>query len=705
MSSLLADRLLAARRRLIVGRAAEIATFQAALSSQELPFHLLYLFGPGGVGKTTLLKEFTQVCSQAGYPVLYIDGRNVEPSPDTFINALHFASGVNPPESPLAQLASSSGHPVILIDTYETLSPLDDWFSNHFFPQLPENILVVLASRLPPSPGWRSDPGWQAVFRIMPLRNFSPGESRSYLLKREIPVEEHQAVLDFTHGHPLALSLVADVFAQRQGVHFQPQESPDIVKTLLEQFVQKVPSPAHRTALEACALVRTITEALLGEMLAIANTATGNQGVHDLFEWLRELSFIESGREGLFPHDLARESLIADLRWRNPDWYAELHRRARTYFVARLHQASGISQQQILMDYVYLHRDNPVVRPFFEWKTGGNLLTDGLRESDHPDILTMTTVHEGPESARLAAHWMVRQPENVLVMRDSEGQPAGYLSMVSLSKVVEADLQLDPAIKKAAEFLKKRAPLRPGEAATYFRFWMARDTYQEISPVQSLIVINLVRHYLMTPGLAYTFFPVGDAAFWAPLAAYANLEHIVEADFESDGRDYGVFGHDWRQEPPVTWLGVLAEREITFASPSAQPPKLSQPLVVLSQAEFTSAVHEALRSQSRPDGLLGNPLLNSRMVTDKTNAEAGDVERSEVLRSLVRSAAELLRSSPKETKLYRALYHTYFQPAPTQEAAAEILDLPFSTYRRHLKTGISRLVEILWQWEIGSIEK
>ena len=45
--------------------------------------------------------------------------------------------------------------------------------------------------------------------------------------------------------------------------------------------------------------------------------------------------------------------------------------------------------------------------------------------------------------------------------------------------------------------------------------------------------------------------------------------------------------------------------------------------------------------------------------------------------------------------------HTYFHPAATQEAAAEQLDLPVSTYRRHLTAGIQRLTEMLWQQEIG----
>ena len=74
--------------------------------------------------------------------------------------------------------------------------------------------------------------------------------------------------------------------------------------------------------MEACAQVRLISEPLLGEMLKPADP-------HELFEWLRGLSFIESGSLGLFPHNLAREALVTDLRWRHPDWYQELHHRAR----------------------------------------------------------------------------------------------------------------------------------------------------------------------------------------------------------------------------------------------------------------------------------------------------------------------------------------------------------------------------------------
>ncbi|HWQ11189.1 MAG TPA: hypothetical protein VNL77_00230, partial [Roseiflexaceae bacterium] len=67
----------------------------------------------------------------------------------------------------------------------------------------------------------------------------------------------------------------------------------------------------------------------------------------------------------------------------------------------------------------------------------------------------------------------------------------------------------------------------------------------------------------------------------------------------------------------------------------------------------------------------------------------------------LREAAAALRANPRDAKLYRALHRTYFEPALSQEAAAELLSLPFSTYRRHLASGVRRLTDWLWQRELG----
>ena len=86
---------------------------------------------------------------------------------------------------------------------------------------------------------------------------------------------------------------------------------------------------------------------------------------------------------------------------------------------------------------------------------------------------------------------------------------------------------------------------------------------------------------------------------------------------------------------------------------------------------------------------------------EQVAANANDNQPTAALQSLIQAAAQSLESSLREAKSYRALYPTYLHPAPTQEQAAELLDLPFSTFRRHLKNGMTRVAEILWLREIS----
>ena len=57
--------------------------------------------------------------------------------------------------------------------------------------------------------------------------------------------------------------------------------------------------------------------------------------------------------------------------------------------------------------------------------------------------------------------------------------------------------------------------------------------------------------------------------------------------------------------------------------------------------------------------------------------------------------------TPKDRKLHDAIWHTYLQPAATQEQAAELLGLTFNTYRYRLARGTEHITEWLWRHEIA----
>jgi hypothetical protein len=259
-----------------------------------------------------------------------------------------------------------------------------------------------------------------------------------------------------------------------------------------------------------------------------------------------------------------------------------------------------------------------------------------------------------------------------------------------LEQTIPAECQRDPAVAAAWHYLDQQPPLRKGETATLFRFWMARESYQGVSAVQSRIFLNLVQHYLTAHGLAYSFIPCADPDFWNEIFTFADMERLPQADFTVGPQRFAVFGHDWRKTPSLLWLELMAQRELGGVPRVEQIAR--EPAVTLGEEAFKEAVHDALRHFTNPVALQQNPLLQTRLVAEA----AGPAERVESLRHLIRECTTSMQSHPRGLKAFRAVHHTYLQPAPTQEQAAELLDLPFSTYRRHLRAGIQQIADLLW---------
>jgi hypothetical protein len=164
-----------------------------------------------------------------------------------------------------------------------------------------------------------------------------------------------------------------------------------------------------------------------------------------------------------------------------------------------------------------------------------------------------------------------------------------------------------------------------------------------------------------------------------------------EADFETGDRHFGVFTHDWRVEPPQAWLQIKKEL-VSDTQPPSEPPR-TLPLASLTDEQLAEAVRQALRDVGRLDALAKNPLVRTRLVTNQDGPPAERLQR------LLGEAVASLKSSPRDLKFHRALWHTYIEPAPTQERAAELLDLPFNTYRYHLGRGIERVCDWFRQRE------
>lgn len=114
----------------------------------------------------------------------------------------------------------------------------------------------------------------------------------------------------------------------------------------------------------------------------------------------------------------------------------------------------------------------------------------------------------------------------------------------------------------------------------------------------------------------------------------------------------------------------------------------------LDAAGFADALRQLLRGLDRPDLVEVNLMMRSRLAGDGSPAA-----RLARLQTIVRDELRALFRSPRDREVLAALDRTYFGSPAKQEAIAAELNMAYSTYRRHLATGIKRLAEALWRRE------
>ncbi|UOY03654.1 hypothetical protein [Blastococcus sp. PRF04-17] len=515
----LAARLGRATAGTFVGRAAERELVAASLAGTP-DFAVLFVHGPGGIGKSALLRRMALDAEAAGVTPVAVDARTFAPHPEGFLAAVGEQLGVPADEDPLPVL-QDCGRLLLVVDTFERCAGLQGWLRERFLPRLPADALTVIAGREPPEAAWRFDPSWEGLLRAVTLRNLPPDDAGRLLAARGVPPRLRESALALAGGHPLALCLVAEATARDGAPAALPDPgAPDLLRPLLERIVDEAPSPRHRAALEVCAHARVTTESLLRAVL-------GGPGSDELFAWLSARSFVERATEGLHPHDLARDVLDAELRWRDPDRYADLHRRIRQYLVDRLRR-SPADGPRIWRDLMFLHRRNPVYAPFMTWDADGGFYEDAAGPGDRAAVVAMTRAAEGEASAAVLEHWLDRRPEGCRVYRRAgRSEPAGFALHLALSCPDPADLAADPVVAAAWSHVETSGRLRPGEHVDLLRTFVVPGAYHRPSPVMDLIQVTCAHSWTTRSGLAMSFLVLAEPAFWAAQMAY--IEHSPRA--------------------------------------------------------------------------------------------------------------------------------------------------------------------------------
>ncbi|WP_369202186.1 hypothetical protein [Streptomyces sp. PU-14G] len=664
------EQLAALRREVFTGRVAELRLLRDLMLHDRHGCFVVWLHGVAGVGKTALLQRFGDEAQQQDRTCRTVDMRSTEPTPEAFLAALE-AQG-----SP-----DSTG--LLLVDSGELLGPLEQWLRHVFLPGMPADALLVIASRTPPSVEWRADAQWWHALRSLHLPSMDDREAALMLRKREVAEADIPVVVRAAHGLPLALTLIADARArcawpQERRPHWELRHSPDLVRELLRMLLREVPSLAQADALYVLALARITTEELVRHGLE-----TSAAEARQLCAWLRGLSFVRSTAEGLIPHELVRDALLADLRWRGAEKYERLLGQLHQHLAHRLSQRTG-DRWSNGADLAYVGRHNRVLRDAFDWRDAHRLVPRPARQEDLGTVLTGVEAEHGHQAALLAEQWWAHQPPAFTVFEDARREVVDWLVAPCL-EAGEVGVPDDPVARAAMEHVTAWAPLRRSERLLLTR-WSSGA--RGASPAAAFALTTL---WATTPRLAVSWTAaVGESA---PLVSVLALYGHQQADsvLDVDGRKVTPFVHDWRLVPFGRWSHTLRTRLLTDEPPAAPAPVAAvEPR--MPWPDFADAVKQAYRSLRDTRRLAESALLDTRLVPPGSGATA--------LREVLTETVARLRSSPGQQQLGTILDLTYVSGPRSQQAAASRAALSFSTYRRRLSTALTKAAELLREREL-----
>ena len=127
----LRHRLQRARVRRFVGRVAELEVFANRLRTAEPgPFSVLWVHGPGGIGKSSLLRAYADQARAAGCRVTELDGGRITPTAAGIRSALAGPLGLGEEHDEHTRI-------VVILDAAERLGPAEDWLRDDLLPTLP----------------------------------------------------------------------------------------------------------------------------------------------------------------------------------------------------------------------------------------------------------------------------------------------------------------------------------------------------------------------------------------------------------------------------------------------------------------------------------------------------------------------------------------------------------------------------------------
>jgi class 3 adenylate cyclase len=539
-----------------VGREKELSLMKSAIQADELPFVVAYIHGIGGIGKSTLLQAILNNLDQ-DITRIRLDCSEIEPTQQGFLKALRDA--ICPEEIELektkiiSKLTQPGRRTVLALDTYETFGLMDTWLRQAFIPDLPDTVLVLINSRERPNSAWLTTPGWESLFHEIHLKELEENDAHEMLRLRGLNKLQIKKVNRFARGYPLALELACAAIKNNPDLEMIEGPPPKVLKHLTNRFLSGLPLEI-KEAIEASATVRRFDEPVLRSLLNKTN-------VKEVFNKLQELPFVNATGEGLFLHDLVRETISNGLSSRDPESYRGYRRKAWRYFNTESYRAQVINLWQYTADLLYLLQ-NPNIREAFFPRGASDYTVERATTGDTEEICNICSTTEPKEAARLIQRWWDRHPETFSVARTRDVRVAAFYILFEPNDVDPDLLADDPLTAAWLEHLRIN-PLAPGEHVLFLRRWLTRLIGEAHSPALAASWLDVKRTYMeLRPSLRRLYGTVTDPAPFLPMLGPLGFVPLEEANVMLGGVTYHTALLDFGPSSVDGWLSRLIGAEL-----------------------------------------------------------------------------------------------------------------------------------------------
>jgi hypothetical protein len=479
-------------RDLFVARTEELGFFDRVLAGKA-PARIVHVLGPGGIGKSALLREVARRAELCGFDTVWLDGRDLPPFPAEVEAALRTVTETSPA--------------LVLFDSYETISSLDSHLRDTVLPQLPGTTVVVFASRQPPSRGW-FEHGWDTVVHTLELDGLTADDSKRLLRAHGVVAEETaDAIVQRSHGSPLALVVGAETGTDGS------------LGDLVDRLVGDEVDAADYRIMSVASLARVTTPELLGDVL-------GEADAQDNYKWLATRSFSEPLAAGVTLHALVAAAVRERIRAHDPIGESVLRRSIADH----LHRRAVAGQHGLSIELQHLVVD-PDIRWGFASDIGNRYRIDRIRDGDADRIGAILAAVGVSEWWDITKVFFTDHPQCCGVARDARGHVGGYFIAVSPESAppaAEHDPLLGPWLRFARDELGTRRAVLWREAV---------DLTGEMGEVTSLLGAGGL---LATgvPNPRYGFLPISPLVPAAQQFSQAlGAVHVPELDMRGHGME------------------------------------------------------------------------------------------------------------------------------------------------------------------------